>query len=95
MIVQLYIAYFGIPDDHKIHIPAKWMELSEFDNLRFLCMRSSHFLSMNQRISQRFSGSFGICQCRTDRVPSAIENDIFPDVRLNHFSEMLSVALPT
>lgn len=23
------------PDDHKIHIPAKWMELSEFDNLRF------------------------------------------------------------
>ena len=23
------------PDDHKIHIPAEWMELSEFDNIRF------------------------------------------------------------
>ena len=35
VIVQLYIAYFGIPMITKIHIPAKWMELSEFDNLRF------------------------------------------------------------
>lgn len=55
VIVQLYIAYFGIPMITKyIYQQNGWNYQSSTTS--GLCMRSSHFLSMNQRISQRFSG---------------------------------------
>ncbi|MFR4128559.1 MAG: ABC transporter permease subunit [Roseburia inulinivorans] len=60
-----------------------------------LCMRSSHFLSMNQRISQRFSGG-ALASVNVGQIEaaSAIGMTYFQTFRRIIFPEMLSVALP-
>ena len=76
VIVQLYIAYFGIPMITKY--------IYQQNGWNYQSSTTSGFVYAIIALS--INGSFGICQCRTDRGCKCDRNDIFPDVSQNHFS---------